>query len=49
MPVLTAHQTTLPVDRVAVGIARRSAEHADRARELVNSQHPVVRMSLNSR
>ena len=43
MTLLTAHQAPLPIDGVAVGVTGRCAELADRAGQLVESQHPVVR------
>ena len=42
MTLLAGDQPTLPVDRVAVGVAGRGAEDADCARQLVEPQHPVV-------
>ena len=41
--MLASDQPALPVDGVAVGIARRLAEHADAAVGLVVAQHAVVR------
>jgi hypothetical protein len=43
LALLTAHKSAVPVDGVPVGIPGRRAEHADRASELVESQHPIVR------
>ena len=41
--VLAAHEPTLAVDGVAVGVARRGAEDADVPGRLVPAQHAVVR------
>ena len=40
--VLARHQPAVGVERVAVGVAGRMAEHADRASGLVPAQQPIV-------